>query len=111
MVKFSSLCLGGPGFAASDRSMKIVASTPISVSLSMLSRSRSLLENFSLKCLPMCDDRVLLPEPGAPMTMVLRSCPEAPVVGGEPGWAAPTGRSLRWKQRFKMDTTKSKFMS
>lgn len=50
--------------------MKMLASTPISVSLSMLSRSTSPLENFfSWKCLMMRSASVLLLEPGVPMIM------------------------------------------
>ena len=99
-------------------SMKVLASTLISVSLRMLSRIRSPLEKvFSWKCLVMSSIRVRLPEPGAPTITECRSCLHGPMAakrGREcgdcwsPGWtpAAPAPPPLlpgirggAWKTR------------
>lgn len=82
-------------------SMKVLASTLISVSLHMLSRITCPLEKvFSWKCLVMSSARVHLPEPAAPTITECRSCLDGPMAakrgqdrgdGWAPGWtpAAP----------------------
>lgn len=60
-------------------SMKVLASTLISVSLHMLSRIRCPLEKvFSWKCLVMSSARVHLPEPAAPTITGVQELPRWP---------------------------------
>lgn len=73
-------------------SMKVLASTPISVSLRMLSRIRSPLEKvFSWKCLVMRSARVRLPEPGRPRSRSAKAASMGPWLPSEAGTTEMVG--------------------